>query len=85
MTKLVQKKRKLLITGGGGLLALNWACTMRQEWDVVLGIHQRSVCLKNVLVTHLNLDSSDGTFTPGFVPKPNRNPKDFAIAIVAEL
>lgn len=59
MTKLVQKKRKLLITGGSGLLALNWACAMRQEWDVVLGIHHRSVCLKNVLVTHLKLHSSD--------------------------
>ena len=32
-------KPKLLITGGSGLLALNWACAVRDEWDVILGTH----------------------------------------------
>ncbi len=59
MIKLLQKKRKLLITGGSGLLALNWACCMRQEWDIVLGIHHHSVSLNDVDTCHLNLDSPD--------------------------
>ncbi len=32
-----------MITSGSGLLALNWACTVRDSWDVILGIHQHSV------------------------------------------
>ncbi len=59
MIKLLQKKRKLLITGGSGLLALNWAYCMRQEWNIVLGIHHHSASLNNVGTCHLNLDSLD--------------------------
>lgn len=59
MSKLIYKKRKLLITGGSGLLALNWACRMRQEWDIVLGIHHHLVSLKDVSTCHLNLDCSE--------------------------
>ena len=48
-----------MITGGSGLLALNWACCMRQEWDIVLGIHHHLVSLKDVSTCYLNLDCSD--------------------------
>ena len=41
-------KKRLLITGGTGLLALNWACAMREKWDVTLGTHHHSVSLAGV-------------------------------------
>ena len=50
------KKKRLLITGGSGLLALNWACALRDTWDVTLGTHQHSVDLVGVRVTPMTLD-----------------------------
>jgi len=50
------KKKRLLITGGSGLLALNWACALRDTWDVTLGTHQHSVDLAGVNVCPLVLD-----------------------------
>ncbi|NOR87306.1 MAG: sugar nucleotide-binding protein, partial [Bacteroidales bacterium] len=38
-------KKRVLITGGSGLLAINWACAVRDDWDVVLGIHRHKVVL----------------------------------------
>jgi dTDP-4-dehydrorhamnose reductase len=42
------KKKRLLITGGTGLLALNWACALRETWSVTLGTHKHSVNLTGV-------------------------------------
>jgi dTDP-4-dehydrorhamnose reductase len=42
------KKKRILITGGTGLLALNWACALRDTWDVTLGTHRHSVDLAGV-------------------------------------
>jgi len=50
-------KPRLVITGGSGLLALNWACTVRNKWDVVLGTHQHSVYLPGTSTSKLNLDN----------------------------
>jgi dTDP-4-dehydrorhamnose reductase len=50
------KKKRLLITGGSGLLALNWACALRDTWDVILGTHQHSVNLAGVSTRPLVLD-----------------------------
>jgi dTDP-4-dehydrorhamnose reductase len=50
------KKKRLLITGGSGLLALNWACALRDTWDVTLGTHQHSVDLVGVHVAPITLD-----------------------------
>jgi len=47
---------RVLITGGTGLLALNWACTVRDTWDVVLGTHQHSVQLRKTSAVKLDLD-----------------------------
>lgn len=47
---------RVLITGGTGLLALNWACAVRDTWDVVLGTHQRSVQLRKTSAVKLDLD-----------------------------
>ena len=55
-SKLGMKKKRLLITGGSGLLALNWACALRNTWDVTLGTHRHSVDLADVSVTPMTLD-----------------------------
>ena len=46
----------MLITGGTGLLALNWACAIREEWDVVLGTHLHPVALHATSSVRLHLD-----------------------------
>lgn len=50
------KKPRVIITGGSGLLALNWACAVRDKWDVVLGIHRHSVQLEKTTAKNLELD-----------------------------
>lgn len=49
----------MLITGGSGLLALNWALTARDRYTVILGLHTREVSLAGVEVRYLNLESVD--------------------------
>lgn len=51
------KKPRVLLTGGTGLLALNWACAMREQWDVVLGTHQHRVELRGAASVALDLAS----------------------------
>ena len=50
------KKPRVVITGGTGLLAVNWACAVREKWDVILGTHQHSINLKGVTSCRLNLE-----------------------------
>jgi len=50
-------KQKILITGGSGLLALNWALLTRHEFDVLLCQHDRLVSLSNVENTKCDLGS----------------------------
>jgi dTDP-4-dehydrorhamnose reductase len=50
-------RRKILITGGAGLLALNWAQSVRDRHDVVLGLHRRQVSLPGVESRQLDLTS----------------------------
>ena len=47
----------VLITGGSGLLALNWALAIRSKFNVILGIHNREFPLDNVEQKKINLDS----------------------------
>jgi len=67
------KKKRLLITGGTGLLALNWACALRNTWDVTLGIHQNSVKLdgvsafKMILADPLSLQAQLAELSPDVV------------------
>src|SRR5512140_2372206 len=49
-------RQRVLLTGGSGLLALNWACAVRDAWDVVLGTHRHGVELKGASSYQLNLD-----------------------------
>ena len=50
-------KENILITGGSGLLALNWASTMREKFNITLGLHNRKVSLKDTKSILLNLDT----------------------------
>lgn len=50
---------KTLITGGSGLLALNWASALRSKCSITLGLHQQQVSLTGVSTTRLNLESMD--------------------------
>jgi dTDP-4-dehydrorhamnose reductase len=47
---------KVLITGGTGLLALNWACAIRDSRDVVLGTHIRRARLAGTSAAPLPLE-----------------------------
>lgn len=50
--------RSVLITGGSGLLALNWACCMRDSWEPVLALHARKVRLDGARSTFIDLESA---------------------------
>jgi dTDP-4-dehydrorhamnose reductase len=52
-------RKRILLTGGSGLLALNWACAVRDEWDVVLGTHRHQVKLGGTTSVQLELESAD--------------------------
>ena len=50
-------RKKILFTGGSGLLALNWAIQVCQDFDVVLGLHQREIILNGVESFKISLES----------------------------
>ncbi len=50
-------KMKTLITGGSGLLALNWASSLRDKCSITLGLHQQQVSLAGTSVVQLDLES----------------------------
>lgn len=50
---------RVLITGGSGLLALNWALAIRSERAVTLGLHERQVSLSGVQTRQIDLESVD--------------------------
>lgn len=50
------KEKRVVLTGGSGLLALNWACAVRDKWDVILGTHQHHVELGGTSSFKLDLE-----------------------------
>lgn len=48
---------RVLITGGSGLLALNWALAIRDDQAAILGLHRRSVALGGIERHVLDLES----------------------------
>lgn len=52
-------KKTVLITGGSGLLAINWALAIRESYVVTLGLHQRDISLANVETCQIDLGSSN--------------------------
>jgi dTDP-4-dehydrorhamnose reductase len=67
----VVKKEKILITGGSGLLALNYAAAVKEKKDVVLGLHERNVLINGVCSVFLNLDSVESLYKSLSEIKPN--------------
>ncbi len=48
---------KVFITGGSGLLALNWALAIRESHTVTLGLHERMISLAGVRTQKVGLES----------------------------
>ncbi len=51
--------KKILITGGSGLLGLNWAVHLRDSYSMIVGIHSRNINVKGVESIPILLDSID--------------------------
>lgn len=56
---MAEIKKGLLITGGAGLLALNWALTTRDKHSVTLGLHAREVSLTGARSRRIDMRSYD--------------------------
>ena len=52
-------KPRILITGGSGLLALNWALAVREHFSITLGIHKRKVFVPGIETQVIDLESID--------------------------
>lgn len=50
---------RVLITGGSGLLASNWALAVRDRFEVILGLHKRHVSQTGVSSKNIDLESVD--------------------------
>ncbi len=57
--KIVLKNFPILITGGSGLLATNWAVAMRDRYTLILGLHNREISLPKTLAKKIDLESID--------------------------
>lgn len=51
--------KKVLITGGSGLLAVNWALSIRNNYAVTLLLHRRKIFLTGISTDIASLDSLD--------------------------
>lgn len=51
--------KQVFITGGSGLLALNWAQTMRRHFELTLGLHNREILLEGTNSKKINLECLD--------------------------
>lgn len=49
-------KLRILFTGGTGLLALNWALSVRDRHTVILGLHEREITLAGVKSVKIDLE-----------------------------
>jgi dTDP-4-dehydrorhamnose reductase len=49
---------KVLITGGSGLLGLNWALSQYKKNNVVLGLHTREIASSSLRVCSLDIESA---------------------------
>ncbi len=56
------RRKKVLITGGSGLLALNWAQAIKENYEVTLGLHQRQLIVEGVECITLDFTSYDSLF-----------------------
>jgi dTDP-4-dehydrorhamnose reductase len=52
-------KPKVFMTGGSGLLALNWALAIQNHFSVILGLHKRDINLVGIESQRINLETVD--------------------------
>jgi dTDP-4-dehydrorhamnose reductase len=50
--------KNVLITGGSGLLGLNWTVSIRNKFDVTLGLHKKNVSITGVSSRLLNIENN---------------------------
>lgn len=67
----MRSRQRILLTGGSGLLALNWALAVRDRYEVVLGLHRRHVSMRGVESQWLDLESVAGLARSIEVIRPN--------------
>jgi dTDP-4-dehydrorhamnose reductase len=53
-------KKKILFTGGSGLLATNWALSIINEFDIVLGLHQKQILLDGIQTLLVETETVSG-------------------------
>lgn len=51
-------KEKVFFTGGSGLLAINWALTVRNRYNVCIGLFDRDISLTGIEARYVSLDST---------------------------
>ncbi len=51
--------QRILITGGSGLLALNWAQAVSEQCSVTLGLHKRQVVVSTARTRPIDIESVD--------------------------
>jgi dTDP-4-dehydrorhamnose reductase len=49
----------LFLTGGSGLLSVNWAITLRNQYSIILGLHERILSIDKTTSYKLNLNEVD--------------------------
>jgi len=52
-------KKKVLITGGSGILGVNWALSVRDKYEVTLLLHHTKIFLPGVEISYGSLNTSD--------------------------
>jgi len=52
-------KSRVFITGGSGLLALNWAMAIKEQSEVTLGIHDRKIAPAGINTKKVDIESVD--------------------------
>ena len=57
-----QTRKKILFTGGSGLLAVNWALIKIEEYDIFLGLHSKEITLPGTTSIKLNFENYDVLF-----------------------
>ncbi len=50
-------RKKILFTGGSGLLALNWAYQICNSYDIVLGLHEKVINMNGVISVVISLEN----------------------------
>jgi dTDP-4-dehydrorhamnose reductase len=53
-------RKKILFTGGSGLLATNWALNIAGDFDVALGLHKKQIALPGIETVLCDMESVEG-------------------------